>query len=158
MKRSGFKTRAPDRAERADRSAEFASVVLERPRAVMATPQSIAAGRAQAPAPQKLPRQQRTDDAIRQSAQGEDCHMRLDGVCNSDPATTVWSHWPGLDADRGMGIKALDAAGCYCCSACHDVIDQRTRPPAGLTRNDVVLAWMFGHLRSLVTLARKGLL
>lgn len=147
----------PPRPGRPDRSDEFASYRAPRPAAVMATPASFTAVAALPAQAAKLPRKARTDQAIRDSANGEQCHMRLAGVCNGQPDTTVWSHWPGLDADRGMGLKALDLCGCYTCSACHDAIDGRSMLPAGLNRHEVVVAWLAGHLRSLVTLARKGL-
>ena len=84
--------------------------------------------------------------------------MRLVGACNHDPATTVWSHLPGIDGDRGMGIKSLDLCGAYACATCHDVVDGRAPLPAGATRQSVMLDWHHGHMRSLVRLAQKGLL
>lgn len=142
---------------RPPRSESIAALLASTQRPVtqarMATAQTLAGQPAKLPP--KLPRQARTDTAIRDSARGEECHMRLEGICNGDPETTVWSHWPGLAGDRGMGLKSLDLAGCYTCSACHDAIDGRGN--ISVPRTDVVLAWMFGHLRSIVTLARKGL-
>lgn len=111
------------------------------------------------PAP---PERQKTPGKVRQSirdsAKGEDCTVRIPGVCNSDPATVVWSHYPENAAGKGMGTKSLDAAGCYACATCHDVVDGRKPRPAGMTRAEVLLAWHEGHLRSLVRLAQKGLL
>ena len=149
----------PPRPDRPDRSAEFASYRAPRPEAVMATPASFAQ-QAQAPAarPAKLPRTVRADQRIRDSANGEQCHVRLTGICNGRMDTTVWSHWPGLDADRGMGLKALDLCGAYTCSACHDAIDGRAPLPDHMPRAQAVTEWLIGHMRSLVTLARKGLL
>jgi hypothetical protein len=120
----------------------------------MATPASLrAAPQAQ---PAKLPRAIRTQADIRQSARGQDCHMRLDGVCCHDPSTVVWSHWPGLDGGRGMGLKSVDIAGCYTCVRCHDAIDGRAPLPAGMMPEALELAWHRGHLRSLETLYRIG--
>lgn len=156
LRSKGF-TRKALAGERPDRSAEFVSYRAPAVRAVMATPASFTAVAAPPAPAAKLPRKARTDQAIRDSANGEQCHMRLDGVCSGRADTTVWSHWPGLDGDRGLGLKALDLCGCYTCSACHDVTDGRAPLPAGLTRGEVVTAWLIGHMRSLVTLARKGL-
>lgn len=152
-----FKRKLPERPARPDRSDEFASLVIERPRAVMATAASFTAKPAAKPAPAKLPRDVRTDHAIRDSANGEDCAVRITGACNSDPATTVWAHLPGLDGDRGMGIKALDLCGAYACAACHDVVDGRAQLPPGATRDSVMLDFHNGHMRSLVRLAQKGI-
>ncbi len=79
------------------------------------------------------------------------------GVCNHDSATTVWSHWPGLAGGRGMGLKSNDLCGAYACSACHDVVDMRSDPPEGMTRQAVEIDWHEGHLRSLVRLCEKGI-
>ncbi len=150
----------PPRPARPDRSDEFKSLKLTPTRAVMATPASfvtLANAPRAVPPHVKLPRQARTDQAIRDSANGEECHVRLLGTCNGRTDTTVWSHWPGLAADRGMGIKALDLCGAYACAACHDAIDGRTQTGPGYDRHAIVMGWMVGHLRSLVTLARKGL-
>ena len=154
LRSKGFTSKAPARP---DRSAEFASYQAPKPRAVMATAASFTASAPLPAQPQKLSRKARTDQAIRDSANGEQCHMRLEQVCNGRTDTTVWSHFPGLDADRGMGLKALDLCGTYACAACHDAVDGRTHNTPGHDRTAILLAWMHGHLRSLVTLARKGL-
>ena len=159
MIRRSFKPKAPQREQR-DRSDEFASVVMQRPtNARMATAKDIAtfADQMARPAP-KLPRAARTVQAIRDSARGESCSIRITGACNNNPATTVWCHLPGIDGDRGMGLKALDHCGAYGCASCHDVLDGRAPLPAGATRQSVMLDFFFGHMRSLVRLAQKGLL
>lgn len=151
----------PDRPARPDRAGEFASHRMPATQAVMATPASfitLAGAPRAVPPPAKLSRKARTDDAIRNSANGEECHVRLAGTCNGRTDTTVWSHWPGLDGDRGMGLKALDLCGAYACAACHDAVDGRTHNTPHHDRTAIQLGWMHGHLRSLVTLARKGLL
>jgi hypothetical protein len=97
------------------------------------------------------------DHAIRQSARNEACTVRIPGVCNFDRETTVWSHAPFGAAGKAMGLKALEIAGCYICSSCHDVVDMRASAPAGMNRNQVLVEWFYGHLRSLVILRQKGL-
>lgn len=99
----------------------------------------------------------RQDQRIRDSANGEECMVRIPGVCCGGTETTVWSHFPGLDAGRGMGMKSLDLCGCYCCARCHDVVDMRAPAPEGYPRWQVLLDWFAGHLRSLVRLRQKGL-
>ena len=59
---------------------------------------------------------------IRESARGEDCSLRL-GVCSSNE-TVVLCH---IGRNRGMGIKCGDHFSVYACSACHDIIDGRTK-------------------------------
>ncbi len=57
------------------------------------------------------------------SAKGRECTVRIPGVCNFDPETTVLAHLNGA----GMGIKHDDRHAAFCCSACHDVIDGRVQ-------------------------------
>ena len=91
---------------------------------------------------------------ITQSARGEECQIRLPGVCNGDPATTVWAHANGSAAGKGIGMKSPDLLGAYACSSCHDEIDRRTRK---MERDYVKLAFCEGHFRSLRKLIEKGL-
>ena len=61
---------------------------------------------------------------IRESAKGKDCQVRIPGVCNFRPETTVLAH-----VARGSGVaqKCDDIHSAYACSDCHDVIDRRVR-------------------------------
>lgn len=56
---------------------------------------------------------------IREAARNQDCQVRLPGVCNFNPETTVFAHLNG----GGMGRKASDLHGCFSCSSCHDWLD-----------------------------------
>lgn len=99
----------------------------------------------------------RVSNAIRQSARGEDCTVRIPGVCSFDPAKTIWSHAPFGAAGKGRSIKSLDLCGAYCCTACDAAIDGQRKPPPGYTREQMLLDWHSGHMRSLVRLRQKGL-
>ena len=99
----------------------------------------------------------RKQQAIRDSARGEDCTVRIPGACTFDPAKTIWSHAPLGAAGKGRGIKALDLCGAYCCTACDAVIDGQAAPPPGYSRTEAITDWFFGHMRSLVRLRQKGL-
>lgn len=94
---------------------------------------------------------------IRQSAKGQDCQVRIIGVCNFNPETTILAHPNAYAAGKGAGMKALDGLGAYCCSSCHDVIDGRAPRPTGMRKSDVDLAFHEGHQRTFVILAEKGL-
>ena len=61
-------------------------------------------------------------------------------------------------AGKGLGIKALDLCGAYCCTACDAVVDGQTKAPPGYTREGVMLAWFEGHMRSLVRAKIKGVI
>jgi hypothetical protein len=71
---------------------------------------------------------------IRKSAQGKDCTIRIPGVCNFNPETTVSAH---VGRKRGMGSKCHDIHTVYACSDCHDVIDGRVKHK--FTPEDIVV-------------------
>lgn len=61
---------------------------------------------------------------IRNSARGQQCQVRIPGVCNRNPETVILAH---VGKGSGMGQKCDDIHATYACSACHDVIDGRVR-------------------------------
>lgn len=63
---------------------------------------------------------------LRKLARGQPCQVRLPGICNGNPDTTVLAHYR-LAGTCGIGIKPDDSQGAWACSACHDEIDRRTR-------------------------------
>lgn len=105
----------------------------------------------------KMTRRQKVRQDIRDSARGEACTVRIPG-CPSDPEKTIWSHFPGAAGGKGMATKSLDLCGAFACTYCDGVADGQVPRPAGWTREEVLLAWMHGHIRSLLRLAEKGLL
>ena len=56
---------------------------------------------------------------ITDSARGQNCTLRIPGVCNFNPETTVFAH----DNGAGIALKAHDIHGCYACSDCHNWYD-----------------------------------
>ena len=104
---------------------------------------------------QKTPN--RVQQSIRDSARGEECTVRIPGVCTFDPEKTIWSHAPLGAAGKGRSLKALDLCGAYCCTACDAAIDSQAGLPAGTTRAMALHDWFMGHMRSLVRLRQKGL-
>ena len=93
---------------------------------------------------------------ITRSARGEDCQVRLEGICSFDPEKTIWSHARWGSAGRGKSIKALDLCGAYCCVNCDAAFDGQAKTE--LTREQIDADWCQGHFRSLVILEQKGLL
>lgn len=77
--------------------------------------------------------------------------VRLIGICNHNPETTVLAHirMPGIS---GMGMKADDLLGAWACSSCHDAIDRRSH--TDLDRDYVRLAHLEGMART-ITILRK---
>lgn len=95
---------------------------------------------------------------IRRAARGQGCTLRLPGVCNFDPDTTVLCHSNFLADGKGMGLKAPDTAAAFGCAACHDVLDGRRPRPDGFSRLDLEGAFYAGMRRTHQLLARMGLI
>jgi len=90
--------------------------------------------------------------AIRKSAKGQDCQVRLNGICNHNPETVVLAHLNGA----GMAMKHEDMFGAYACSDCHDAIDRRHN--RALDRDYVRLAHLDGMVRTQKILLSMGLI
>lgn len=56
---------------------------------------------------------------LRESAKGQECLVRVPGVCNFNQETTILAHINGA----GVGIKNHDLFGSHCCFACHTWLD-----------------------------------
>lgn len=91
---------------------------------------------------------------ITQSAKGENCTLQIVGVCNGDPETVVFCHFP--DESHGMGIKADDISGGYGCSECHAVIDRRRA--LALSRQEFDWYMRRSQTRTLRRLIEKGVI
>ena len=92
---------------------------------------------------------------ITESARGEQCQIRIPGICTHDPAQTVWAHANGSASGKGIGMKSIDELGAYACSACHDAYDRRK---IVAPHSEVELMFWQGHARSLIILKKKGLI
>lgn len=81
--------------------------------------------------------------AVIDSARGAPCSARFPGICNYDPATTVWCHLNGARYGKGMGMKAHDVLGFAGCSSCHEYYDRghATHP---VLSNDQLLESVLG--------------
>ena len=92
---------------------------------------------------------------LRKLAKGKPCMVRLPGICNADPATTVLAHFR-LSGISGMSLKSPDVIGAWACSACHDAVDRRAH--MGLERDYVRLAHLEGVIRTQAELVSEGFL
>jgi hypothetical protein len=79
--------------------------------------------------------------------------VRLVGICNHNPETTVLAH-VRMAGISGMGLKADDLLGAWACSSCHDAIDRRQH--TDLERDFVRLAHLEGVMRTITVLRREG--
>lgn len=81
--------------------------------------------------------------------------MRLPGVCNQNPETTVLAH-VRLVGVSGMGMKSPDLIGSWACSACHDAIDGRSN--ADFSFSEKRIAHLEGMVRTINELYKLGVL
>ncbi|MDT8282526.1 MAG: nuclease domain-containing protein [Gammaproteobacteria bacterium] len=89
---------------------------------------------------------------LRKSARNRDCQVRLAGICNFDPTTTVLAHLGG----GGMGMKKPDIFGAFCCSSCHDILDGRVM--SLIDRSELELAHRQGVERTQKIWLDEGLI
>lgn len=93
---------------------------------------------------------------LMQSANGMPCSIRLPGICNHNPATTVCAHLPGIGKSNASKVSDLHVA--YACSACHDAIDRFTWEKRGLTEAMVLDAMLRGHGETQSRMAGLGII
>ncbi|OOF53855.1 DUF1364 domain-containing protein [Rodentibacter genomosp. 2] len=86
----------------------------------------------------------------RKEAKGRECQVRLPGICNFNPETTVLAHYR---LHSGVALKPDDIQGAWACSACHDECDRRTRK---MDTEYVRLAHAEGVFRTQAILRREG--
>lgn len=86
------------------------------------------------------------------SAREQDCQIRIPGVCNFNPETTVLAHLNG----GGGGMKRLDIHGSYACSNCHDVVDHRKE--SGFSFDQVRLMHLDGVIRTQEIMVKNGIM
>lgn len=89
------------------------------------------------------------------SARGEDCLIRVPGICCFDHTQTVPCH-VRLTGISGMGIKAPDIFIAYGCTPCHDYVDGRTQGPETYEERRLLL--LEGMVRTQEKMWRKGLI
>ena len=85
---------------------------------------------------------------LRALAQGRECQVRLVGICNGNPETTVLAHFR-LIGVSGMGRKSPDLIGAWACSACHSHVDSHKDCQ---TERD----FLKGVIRTIYTLIEEG--
>jgi len=92
---------------------------------------------------------------LRKAARGRDCQVRVPGICNYDPATTVLAHLNG----GGIGRKRHDLHAAWCCSACHAWLDggyANDEQCSGRTERDIY--HLDGVIRTQEILIQEGIL
>lgn len=92
---------------------------------------------------------------LRALARDKPCMVRIPGICNGNPETTVLAH-ARIIGISGMGIKAPDIFGAWACSACHDYVDNRRANSAGAVQRRLDL--LEGVIRTQYELLQLGYL
>lgn len=91
---------------------------------------------------------------LRKLARGRDCMVRLEGICNFDPETTVLAHYRMI-CICGIGLKSHDLFGAWACSSCHDEIDRRT---TNYPSECAEMAHLEGVIRTQAALIHEGVI
>lgn len=89
---------------------------------------------------------------LRESARGQDCLVRLPGVCNRNPETVVLAHLGG----GGMGMKRKNHEGAFCCYNCHQVLDGAAN--SQFSPNELKLFHLEGVMRTQIEWIKIGLM
>lgn len=87
-------------------------------------------------------------------ARGEDCKVKIPGICNMNPETVVCAHSNKARHGKGMGIKSNELFTAHCCSSCHDAIDGRIHTHLSPAEMDEF--WMRGFERTLIWATENG--
>ncbi len=96
-----------------------------------------------------------SQNRITKAARGRDCLVRIPGVCNGNPETTVLAHYR-MAGTNGMGCKPNDLQGAWACSDCHDCCDFR-RWGHEFTADQIRAYHADGCFRTIDILVREGI-
>ncbi|VAP72356.1 82 prophage-derived uncharacterized protein ybcO [Klebsiella pneumoniae] len=91
---------------------------------------------------------------LRKQARGRECTVRIPGICNGNPETSVLAHYR-LAGTCGASCKPDDMQGAIACSCCHDVIDGRVKSRE-YTREELRLMHAEGVFRTQEIWRREG--
>ena len=83
---------------------------------------------------------------LRDHARGKECTVRLPGICNGNPETTVLAHYR-VSGISGIGKKPPDLIGAWACSDCHRYVD---------THKEAALDFAIAVFRTQAALLRLG--
>lgn len=87
---------------------------------------------------------------LRELARLQPCMIRIPGICNHNPETTVLAHFR-MSSLSGFGFKPPDLIGAWACSACHLYVDTNHDP-------ETQLAFAKGVFRTLNYLIQKEII
>ncbi|HAX3559251.1 TPA: DUF1364 domain-containing protein [Escherichia coli] len=93
---------------------------------------------------------------LRKEARGRECQVRIYGVCNGNPETSVLAHYR-LTGTCGTAIKPHDMQAAIACSSCHDLIDGRVKT-SDYTKEELRLMHAEGVFRTQEIWRKEGYL
>jgi hypothetical protein len=96
-----------------------------------------------------------SQDKLTKLARGQPCEIRVPGICNHDPETTVACHFR-LSGISGIGLKAPSLFIAFGCSACHEAVDGRRQ--TDFTRGTLHLMHAEGVFRTQARLIDMGVI
>jgi hypothetical protein len=93
-------------------------------------------------------------DALRRSAAGETCTLRLPGCQGRHGVVLAHIRTPGT----GVGRKPGDLEAVFACHTCHDLLDGRAPLPLHVPGEDIPTATMHALLRTHHRMWQRGLI
>jgi hypothetical protein len=93
--------------------------------------------------------------SLRTIAAGQQCYLRLPGVCSHDTAETVLAHIRRGNT-AGMGMKPADINGAPLCAPCHNVFDGRAQ--SSYSRSELDAEMLRAHCQWLDWLFREEII
>jgi hypothetical protein len=90
---------------------------------------------------------------LRDAARGQQCQIRIGGICSFNPEETVLAHFR-MAGICGTGLKPIDLIGSWACARCHDAVDGRVS--TGYTHDQLRLMHLEGMARTLDALVKQG--
>lgn len=91
---------------------------------------------------------------LTRAARGRECQIRVPGICNGDPETTVLAHFRMSGTRCGVGLKPNDLQAAWACSACHDAVDARVK--TDFYHHELRVMHLEGMVRTIDILVAEG--
>lgn len=92
---------------------------------------------------------------LRALACGQECQVRIPGICRGGTETTVLAH-VRMVGISGAGMKAPDLLGAHCCMHCHRVVDGQVK--SKYSKDERRLMLLEGVCRTIYWLSKNGYL
>jgi hypothetical protein len=90
---------------------------------------------------------------LREAAKGQECMIRVPGVCSFNHEQTVLTHFR-LGGLCGTGMKPPDLIGAWGCDPCHAAVDGRSK--TAFSRDQLRFMHAEGVLRTIDKLLKLG--